>query len=178
MTRFNFEFGEKKATIKQWVIYSIGSAITVSLMVHFGNLLLKSKHGELFRDTICTMSRSFPDGNLGRWLSTSCRSFKDGKISSDEAKTLLGRTQQVIGLGSKFFDNDQSNTDFRAIDEVNFALEKWEQLNPRPKVNSALRNEFPQFTESELCILSQAESYSDGNAIGLRYIGLTPCEDN
>ena len=75
------------------------------------------------------------------------------------------------------FDRDRANTDLRAADEVSYAIEQWERANPGPKINPALRKQFPDFTEDQLCVLSQAERYEDGNAFGLRYRGMGVCEN-
>lgn len=90
---------------------------------------------------------------------------------------MLGRAQQVTGFAPEYFDYDKDNTDLRAKDEVDFAIENWKKLNPSPKIDSALRKQFPTFTEEQLCVLSQAERYTDGNAIGIRYVGMVVCEE-
>ncbi len=172
-----FNLGKVRPSTKQWVGYSIGTAAAVALIVHFGNMLLASKHGEFFRDLICSTSKVLPEGDLARLMSSACRASEDGKITPSEAKTMLGRSQQVVGVGSEYFDNDRSNTDLRAKDEVGFAIERWERQNPSPKIDPVLRRQFPSFTEEQLCVLSQAERYVEGNSIGMRYVGMSVCED-
>jgi len=108
-------------------------------------------------------------------LSTLCRASKDGTITPDEAKTALGRGQQAVGLFREYFDNDRDNTDLRARDEVDFAVERWEQADPSPKPDPALRRRFPSFTSEQLCVLSQADRYVDGSAVGIRYVGMSVC---
>lgn len=175
--RFNFNFGRRRPNIKQWAVYSVTTAATVSLIVHYGNALLSSKHGEFFRDAICAAAKVFPDGDVARALSSACRASKDGVITPDEAKTVLGRVQQTTGKFDEYFDNDSTNTDLRTEDEVDFAIEEWERKNPSPKIDPDLRKQFPDFTEDQLCVLSQAERYTDGDAIGIRYNGMSVCED-
>lgn len=171
-----FHFGRQRPTTKQWVVYSIGTAAAVSLVVHFGNVLLASKHGEFVKDLVCSVSKVLPDGGLARLFSSACRAAEDRKITPDEARKVLGRAQQVSGRGPIYFDNDPQNTDLRAEDEVDFAIEGWKRLNPSPKVDSTLRRQFPLLTEDQLCVLSQAEHYVDGTAIGIRYVGMSVCE--
>lgn len=175
--RFNFHFGRRRPNIKQWAVYSVTAAAAVSLIVHYGNVLLASKHGEFMRDAICSVSRVLPDGDLARLMSTLCRASKDGVIGEDEAKTALGRAQQATGKFDEYFDNDTVNTDLRAKDEVDFAIEGWERKNPGPKIDPALRKQFPDFTKDQLCVLSQAERYTDGDAIGIRYNGMEVCDE-
>jgi len=173
MPQHNFSFGKKEKTLKQWVMYSVGTATAVALLSHFGTQLLQSKHGGFVRDAVCSVSRVFPN----RFLSTLCRTAKSEKVSKDDAKTIIGRGQQMTGIASDFFDNDRENTDLRARDEVSFAIEEWERLNPSPKIDPKLRRQFPTFTEEQLCVLSQAERYADGAAIGIRYVGMRVCGD-
>lgn len=122
------------------------------------------------------MSKVLPEGDLARLFSTMCRAVDDRVITPKEAKTALGRAQQATGIASEYFDNDRDNTDLRAEDEVDFAIEGWKRLNPSPKIDKALRREFPLLTEEQLCVLSQAERYTDGDAIGIRYVGMSVCE--
>jgi hypothetical protein len=173
----NFHFGRRRPSIKQWAAYSVGTATAVALIVHYGNMLLASKHGEFIRDAICATSKVMPDGHLARLMSTLCRASKDGTITPEEAKTALGRAQQATGAFREYFDNDPENTDLRAKDEVDFAVEGWKRLNPSPKIDPGLRRQFPDMTEEQLCVLSQAERYTDGDAIGIRYAGMAVCED-
>jgi len=170
-------FGRQKPTIKQWVAYSIGTATAVSLIAHFGNVLLASKHGEFARDLVCSVSKVLPDGDLARLFSSACRASADRKITPDEAKKIVGRAQQVTGKGSEYFDNDYHNTVLRAEDEVDFAVEKWKLLNPSPKIDPELRRQFPLFTEDQLCVLSQAQRYAEPGLIGVRYVGMEVCEE-
>lgn len=106
-----------------------------------------------------------------------CRASKDGVITAPEAKTILGRAQQVTGVASKYFDNDYENTDLRAKDEIDFAIEGWKRLNPSPKIDAKLRKQLPNLSEDQLCVLSQAERYVDSDSIGIRYIGMMVCEE-
>lgn len=174
---YGFRIGRRETTVKKWVVYSLGTATAVGLIVHFGNMLLVSKYGELFRDAACAASKVVPDGDLARLMSTLCRASKDGVITPVEAKAALGRAQQVTGQFSEYFDNDRDNTDLRAEDEVDFAIEGWKRLNPSPKIDPRLKKQFPEMTEKQLCVLSQAERYVDGDAIGIRYVGMSVCED-
>lgn len=171
-----FHFGRQRPTAKQWAVYSIGTAAAVSLVVHFGNVLLASKHGEFVKDLVCSVSKVLPDGDLARLFSSACRAAEDRKITPDEARKVIGRAQQSSGRGSTYFDNDDQNTDLRAEDEVDFAIEGWKRLNPSPKVDPALRRQFPLLTEDQLCVLSQAERYIDEKTIGIRYVGMSVCE--
>lgn len=171
-----FHFGRQRPTAKQWAVYSIGTAAAVSLVVHFGNVLLASKHGEFVKDLVCSVSKVLPDGDLARFFSSACRASADRKITPDEAKKIVGRAQQVTGKGSEYFDNDYQNTNLRAEDEVDFAIEKWKRLNPSPKIDPELRRQFPLLTEDQLCVLSQAERYIDEKTIGIRYVGMSVCE--
>jgi hypothetical protein len=175
--RFNFHFGRRRPNIKQWAAYSIGTATAVGLIVHYGNMLLASKHGEFIRDAICAASKVVPDGDIARLMSTLCRVSKDGTITPEEAKTALGRAQQATGKFDVYFDNDRENTDLRAVDEVDFAIEGWKRLNPSPKIDPSLRAQHPEMGEEQLCVLSQAERYTDGDAIGIRYVGMGVCEN-
>lgn len=175
--RFNFSFGRRRPNTKQWVAYSVATATAVGLVVYYGNVLLASKHGEFVREAICSVSKVLPDGDLARLMSTLCRASKDGVIDKDEAKTALGRAQQITGKFNEYFNNDTANTDLRVKDEVDFAIEGWERANPGPKFDPDLRKQFPGFTEEQLCVLSQAERYTDGNTIGIRYFGMQVCEE-
>lgn len=175
--RFNFNFGRRRPNIKQWAVYSVTTVATVSLIVHYGNALLSSKHGEFFRDAICAAAKVFPEGDVARALSSACRASKDGVITPDDAKTVLGRVQQTTGKFDEYFDNDSTNTDLRTKDEMDFAIEEWERKNPSPKIEPDLRKQFPDFTEEQLCVLSQAERYTDGNTIGIRYAGMGVCKE-
>jgi hypothetical protein len=175
--RFNFHLGARRPTAKQWAAYSVAVAIAVPLAVHYGNALLRSRHGAFARDAICAASRVLTHAELARMLSTLCRAAKDGEITPDEARTAIGRAQQATGLFREYFDNDRDNTDLRARDEVDFAVEQWERANPSPRIDPALRGQFPSFTEEQLCVLSQAERYAGGNSIGIRYVGMSVCED-
>jgi len=174
--RFNFRLGARRPIAKQWAAYSVTVAIAVPLAVHYGNALLRSRHGAFARDAICALSRVLTHAELARTLSTLCRATKDGEVTPDEARTAIGRAQQVTGLFREYFDNDRDNTDLRARDEVDFAVEQWERANPSPKIDPALRRRFPSFTEEQLCLLSQADEYVDGNAIGIRYVGMSVCD--
>jgi hypothetical protein len=176
--KFEFHAGKRPPTIKKWVAYSISAAMAISLIVHYGNRILAYKHADLARDIVCAASKVLPDGQLARLLASLCRASQDGKISEEEARIILGRTQQLTGEDAQLFDNDRHNTDLRARDEVDYAVERWERLNPSPKIDSKLRDEHPDLTESQLCVLSQAERYetSDG-AIGIRYVGMGVCEE-
>jgi len=178
MPYFEFHKGERKKSLKQWVIYSVSAAAAVSLIVHFGNELLKSKHGEFVRDALCSVSKVLPDGKFSRPFGSMCRAAKDGEITPDEARKILGRGQQAVGVFSEYFDKDQSNLELRAEDEVSHAVEMWKRSNPSPRINSALRKTFPQLSEEQLCVLSQAERYemSDGT-LGVRYVGMSVCEE-
>jgi len=173
--KFNFHLGARRPTAKQWVAYSIAVAVAVPLAVHYGNALLRSRHGAFARDAICALSRVLTHAEFARALSTLCRSARDGEITPDEARTAIGRAQQVAGPLREYFDNDRGNTDLRARDEVSFAVEQWERANPSPRIDPALRRQFPSFTEEQLCVLSQADRYVDGNAIGIRYVGMSVC---
>ena len=75
-----------------------------------------------------------------------------------------------------YFDNDRQNTNLRALDEVDFAIERWKLTNPAPKIDDSLRQQLPSLSETQLCVLSQAERYTDGDAIGIRYAGMSVCE--
>lgn len=178
MRYFEFHRGERKKSLKQWVVYSVSTAAAVSLVVHFGNELLKSKHGEFVRDALCSVSRVLPDGRFSRLLGSMCRAAKDGAITPDEAKKIIGRGQQVVGVFSEYFDKDQANLELRAEDEVSHAIEMWKRSNPSPKIDSALRKKFPGLNKEQLCVLSQAERYelSDGT-LGIRYVGMGVCDE-
>lgn len=174
--RIGFIFNKRRPDIV-WAMYTVATATAVSLIVYYGNALLSSKHGEFLRDAVCAAAKVFPDGDVARILSSACRASKDGVITPDEAKIVLGRVQQATGGFDEYFDNDPTNTDLRAEDEVDFAIEKWERENPGPEIDSALREQFPNFTEEQLCVLSQAERYTEGDAIGIRYNGMEVCEE-
>lgn len=178
MAKFNFHFGVRRPQLKGWVVYSVSTAVAISLIVTYGNKLLSSRHGEFFKDAICSVSRAFPEGQWGRLFGTLCRTAKKGKVDPDDARKILGRTQQLTGKGDYYFDNDWRNTDARAEDEVSFAIESWKRANPLPKIDPALRKQFPYFTEEQLCVLSQAERYADGTTIGIRYVGMSTCEED
>jgi uncharacterized protein YjbJ (UPF0337 family) len=173
MAQYNFHFGKKEKTLKQWVIYSVSTAVAVSLLSYYGTSLLRSRHGAFVRDALCSVSRVFPN----RLLSSLCRTAKTGRVTEDDAKTIIGRAQQAAGIASDFFDNDRANTDLRAKDEVSFAVEEWKRLNPSPKIDQALRKQHPLLSEAQLCVLSQAERYVDGDAVGIRYVGMQVCEE-
>lgn len=173
----NFHFGRRQPTIKQWAAYSAGTAVAVSLIIWAGNSILSSRHGVLFKDTVCSVGKVLPGGDLSRLFRSLCRAVKDGTITPEEAKTALGRAQQATGRFSEYFDNDPENTDLRAKDEVDFAIEGWKRLSPSPKINQSLRRDFPSLTTAQLCVLSQAERYTDGDSIGIRYAGMSVCEE-
>jgi hypothetical protein len=173
MPQYNFHFGRKEKTLKQWVIYSLGVALAVSLLSYYGTSILKSKHGAFITDLLCSVSKIFPT----RLSNSLCRTARSGEVTADDAKTIVGRIQQVVGTGSDFFDNDPLMTDLRARDEVNFAIEEWKRFDPSPSIDEKLKKQFPQLASEQLCVLSQAERYSDGDALGIRYIGMTTCED-
>lgn len=166
------------AKFKGWIIYSVSTAVVISLIVTYGNKLLSSKHGEFFKDAVCSVSRVFPEGQWGRLFGSLCRTAKKGEVSPDDARKLLGRTQQLTGKGNRYFDNDWQNTDARAEDEVDYAIDIWKRTNPLPRIDSNIRRQFPAYTEEQLCVLSQAERYIDGDAIGIRYIGMSTCEED
>lgn len=178
MPFFEFHREERKKSLKQWVIYSVGAATAVSLVVHFGNELLRSKHGEFVRDALCSVSRVLPDGKFSRLFGSMCRAAKDGIITPDEAKKIVGRGQQVAGVFSEYFDKDQANLELRAEDEVSHAIEMWKRSNPSPKIDPSLRKKFQGLSEEQLCVLSQAERYelSDGT-LGTRYVGMSVCDE-
>ena len=170
---FKFHIGRRKPKLKQWAIYSLGTCAAAVLTAHFGTMLLQSERGEFARDLICSASRVFQE----RLLSVLCRTAESGIITEDDARKIIGRAQQAVDAGSELFDNDRVNTDLRAEDEVDFAIEGWGRQNPAPKIDPKLKREFPEMTEEQLCVLSQAERYVDGNAIGIRYVGMSVCED-
>lgn len=178
MAEFNFHFGVRKPQLKGWVVYSVSTAVAISLIVTYGNKLLSSRHGEFFKDAICSISRVFPEGQWGRLFGTLCRTAKTGKVDPDDARKILGRTQQLTSKGNQYFDNDWQNTDAHAEDEVDFAFEEWKRANPLPKIDTSLRKQFPSFTEEQLCVLTQAERYVDENAVGIRYVGMSTCEED
>lgn len=173
----NFHFGAKRPRLKGWIAYSVSTAIAISLIVTYGNKLLSSRHGEFFKDAICSVSRVFPEGQWGRLFGTLCRTAKKGRVDPNDARKVLGRAQQLTRKGNQYFDNDWQNTGARAEDEVDFALEEWKRANPLPKIDTTLRKQFPSYTEEQLCILSQAERYTNGDAIGIRFIGMSLCEE-
>ena len=173
---FDRLFFGKNRPFHEWIIYATTTAGAVALIVFFGNQLLMSKYGDLARDAACSASKAMPENEFSRLLSTFCRAAKDGKITEDEARTILGRTQQVLGSGGVYFDNDRRNTDLRTLDEVDFAIERWKLANPAPKRDDSLRQKLPTLSETQLCVLSQAERYTDGDAIGIRYVGMGVCE--
>lgn len=163
---------------KGWVIYSVSTAVAISLIVTYGSKLLSSKHGEFFKDAICSVSQVFPEGQWGRLFGSLCHTAKKGEVSPDDAQKLLGRAQQLTGKGNQYFDNDWKNTDARTEDEVDFAIENWKRANPLPKIDSKIRRQFPVYTKEQLCVLSQAERYIDGDAIGIRYVGMSLCGES
>lgn len=177
MLHFEFRRGEKKKTLKQWVIYSVSTAAAASLLVHFGNELLRSKHGEFVRDALCAVSKATPDGRFLRLFGSMCRAVKDGTITSVEAKKIVGRGQQVTGIASNFFNSDPSNLELRAEDEANHAIDVWKRSNPSPRIPQSFLKSFPGLSEEQLCVLSQAEKYVDESAIGLRYVGMEVCDE-
>lgn len=176
MPYFEFHKEERKKSPKQWVIYSIGATTAVSLVVHFGNELFRTKHGAFVRDALCSVSKVLPDSGLSRLFGSMCRAANDDVITPDEAKKIIGRGQQVVGIFSEYFDKDQTNLELRAEDEVSYAIEMWKRSNPSPKIDSSLRKKFPELSEEQLCVLSQAERYelSDGT-LGIRYVGMGVC---
>lgn len=167
----------KRPTVGQWVAYSVSIAVAAPLVVHFGNKLLSSRHGAFARDAICAVTRVLPNGDLARLFSTVCRAAKDGKITTEEARSALDRGAKAAKISSSFFDNDSYNTDIRAQDEVDYALERWKFQNPAPVVSHSLRKQFPSMLEAQLCVLSQAEKYHEDGSIGLRYVGMGVCEE-
>lgn len=178
MAKLGFHFGRKKHSIWSWVGYSAGTAAAVSLLVHFGNALLSSKHGEFVRDFACSASKAFPDGDISRFLFSFCEAAKDGKIDPDEAKGIIDRGQRVTGIGSDFFDRDPVNLERRAKDEVDYAIDRWKAANPSPRIDPELRRLNPTLDDTQLCVLSQAERYTDGDATGIRYVGMSVCEED
>lgn len=175
--RFNFHVGARAPTVKQWVAYSLGTAAAVALVVHFGNALLASRHGEFVRDAVCSVSKALPDGDLARLLASLCRASADRRITPDEGRQAVDRAAKAAGVAPGMFDRDGENTDLRAEDEVSYAIERWKRANPSPKIDPDLRRELPHLSETQLCVLSQAERYTDGAASGLRYRGMGVCED-
>lgn len=176
MPQFKFQFGKRKTT-KQWAIYAVVTALGSIAIASSLNRVLNSPHGEIVTDTVCRVADVFEDSEWSRFFLTLCESMRKGEVTEDDAKKILGRGQQVVGAGSDFFDNDRDNTDLRTEEEVSHAIHQWKKQNPAPKIDPALRRDFPTLTTEQLCVLSQAERYTDGNAIGIRYRGMEVCEE-
>lgn len=174
---FKIQFGQRLPNVKRWGLRLISTATALFLVSYLGNALLQSKHGNFFRDAICLMSKKFPEGDVGKLLSTMCGMAEDKFISEDEAKIILERAREAANIPREYFNDNQKNTQRRSEDEVRLAVEDWERLNPSPKIDKTLREQFPSLTEEQLCVLSQAERYIDGDAIGIRYAGMEVCED-
>lgn len=176
MAQFNFQFGKRK-TAKQWAVYAVVTAFGSVAIAASLNRILNSPHGEIVTHTVCRIADAFDDGPWSRFFFTVCESMRKGEVTEEDAKKILGRGQQIAGVGSDFFDNDRENTDLRAEDEVSYAIHQWKKRNPSPKIDPVLRRDFPTLTTDQLCVLSQAERYVDGSAIGIRYVGMSVCEE-
>ncbi len=176
MAQFNFQFGKRKTT-KQWAVYAVVTALGSVAIASSLNRILSSPHGEIVTHTVCRIANVFEDNEWSRFFFTLCGSMRKGKVSEEDAKKILGRGQQIAGVGSDFFDNDRGNTDLRAEEEVSHAIHQWKKQNPSPKIDPSLRRDFPTLTTEQLCVLSQAERYTEGTAIGIRYVGMSVCDD-
>lgn len=173
---FKFHFGKKEKTIKQWVIYAIFSSFVASAL----SVFLSSDFGKLITELSCESAYELKNEDISRFLATLCKSGENDEITEDEAKAIIDRASKVIKAEpiTTYLDEDLENLERRAEEEIDFAIKSWERKNPSPKIDPALRKQFPDFTDIQLCVLSQAERYTDGNAIGIRYVGMKVCEEN
>lgn len=177
MAQFKFQFGKRKKSASQWAAYAVVTALGSITIASSLNHILNSPHGEIVTHTVCRIAKAFDDSEWSRFFLTLCEAMRKGEVSEEDAKKILGRGQQIAGIGSEFFDNDRENTDLRTEEEVSHAIHQWKKQNPAPKIDPSLRRDFPTLTTEQLCVLSQAERYTDGNGIGIRYIGMSVCED-
>jgi hypothetical protein len=174
--KFNFHFGRKDITAKQWLKYSLVTASLAALLSHCGTQVLQSRHGDWVRDGLCAVSLKLPDGVWSRLLHALCEASKDGVITENEARVALDRASQATGESSEYFNRDPANLERRASAEVSYAIDRWKAANPPPQIDPELRRQLPNLSKAQLCVLSQAERYEDGGAIGIRYAGMDVCE--
>lgn len=177
MPQFKFQFGKRKKSASQWAAYAVVTALGSVAIASSLNRILNSPHGVIVTDTVCRVANVFEDDEWSRFFLTLCESMRKGEVTEEDGKKILGRGQQIVGAGSTFFDNDPENTDLRAEEEVSHAIHQWKKRNPSPKIDPALRRDFPTLTTEQLCVLSQAERYTVGDTIGIRYRGMGVCEE-
>lgn len=175
--KLNFHFGQKEKTVRQWVVYSVVTASLAAILSHCGTQVLQSRHGDWIRGGLCAAALKLPDGDWSRFFHALCEASKDKVISGDEARKILDRASQTTNLAPDYFNRDPENLERRAVAEVSYAIDRWKAANPSPQIDPKLRSQHPDFSDSELCLLSQAERYEtpDG-AIGIRYVGMGVCE--
>jgi hypothetical protein len=168
-TYFHFHFGRKDITTKQWLKYSLITATLATLLSYCGTLVLQAGHGDW---GLCAVSLKLPDGAWSRFFHTLCEASEDGVITENEARVILDRT----GQAAEYFNRDPVNLERRAGAEVSYAVDRWRYINPSPQIDPGLRRQLPNLSETQLCILSQAETYEtpDG-VIGIRYVGMDVC---
>lgn len=172
---FKFHLGKREKTVRQWAVYALLSSLAASLL----SLLLSSGFGRHVTRLSCEFAYELGNGDISRLLATLCKSGEDGEVTESEAKAIIDRASKAAKADpiTTYLDEDQENLERRAEEEVDFAIEEWERKNPSPKIDPGLRKQFPDFTEDQLCVLSQAERYTDGDAIGIRYNGMEVCEE-
>jgi hypothetical protein len=172
---FKFHLGKKEKTVRQWAVYALLSSLAASLL----SLLLSSGLGRYVTKLSCEFAYELSNEDISRLLATLCKSGKDGEVTEDEARAIIDRASKAARVEpvTTYLDEDPKNLERRGEEEVDFAVESWRRKNPGPKIDPALRRQFPDFSEEQLCVLSQAERYADGNAIGIRYAGMGVCEE-
>lgn len=178
MKDFHFEFhlGKRKKSIKQWAVYALLSSLAASLL----SLVLSSGLGRHVTRLSCEFAYELDNEDISRLLATLCKSGEDGEVTESEAKAIIDRASKAIKADpvTSYLDEDPENLERRAEEEVDFAVKKYEAEYLRgPKIDENLKKQHPQLTPEQLCVLSQAERYTDGDAIGIRYVGMEVCEE-
>ena len=162
--------------MRQWAVYALLSSLAASLL----SLLLSSGVGRELMRLSCSFAYDLGNDDISRLLATLCKSGEDGVVTEEEAKAIIDRAIKAAGpdAAREFLEEDPENLERRAVEEVDFGVRRYEALyDDSPKIDAALRKQFPEFTEEQLCVLSQVERYMDGDAIGMRYVGMRVCDE-
>lgn len=191
MKDFYYKFqisGKRKKTITQWAVYSLVTALSASLL----SLVLSSDAGKFLTELSCAVAYEIDNEDISRLLATLCKSGGDGKVTEEEAKAIIDRGSRIVGPNAarEFLDEDSKNLVRRAKEEVDFAVKRYEALNPQadPKIDENLKKAYPDFTFEQLCVLSQAERREEepdkseaqrllGGPISIRYVGMGVCKE-
>jgi hypothetical protein len=191
MKDFYYKFqisGKRKKTITQWAVYSLVTALSASLL----SLVLSSDAGKFLTELSCAIAYEIDNEDFSRLLATLCKSGEDGEVTEEEARAIIDRGSRIVGpdVARDFLDEDLENLERRAEEEVDFAVKRYEALNPQadPKIDESLKRAHPDFSHEQLCVLSQAERGEEdsdgseaqrllGGPISIRYVGMGVCEE-